>query len=782
MSLPIHQMNGRFRLLPEYSKLRDYIADWLLVYSDKVLKQKNFDNIPTLNLEGLQLYLVRRGTIIQTQNINEDYEKSLDLQKQFFLGIRQRGKVFETKSKLFFDRPWDWEEFDRLRRDLNVSKKNGTFRLWSMQGDKNLFLFLIYDLSKINEFKQSDKFKLASSPFIDYLKKFPIRIVLSLALGLVVLILFMYPLMTFHLCRYDIILGLILSAILLFTRDGISYLMTDWFNSLQEVEIKQKRNEMNKATLNFLTSFSDTTNDYGRKVAEQFRQNVKWNLLKQNQLDHLKSVAESDLYSNILLVSNIGVWELSDRFKVNSKELIDVFAEGFIQKLLGRSLTEPELSVLGNRAGIMDIWVKEGKRVSFMNNSMASSNDAEFRITSVSQNDIGLFWSGIVSENKEYAAYLVLHNNTLEMLKVFLKQLKAIKKSEYTYIFSDERNRILHQWGANSSEIENRFRMRQLSRLSDESSDWIQVTINHHAFGKKMFHVFTKRSQVLEALNRRQAQFKQILNLASCVAFVLLLLLVLRFRIQIAKVLNGLNKATKSDFDFHLAKFGWDETSQVLTSFNLINDKLHSNQQLSPFVAKEILDLFRDKEGRLQRELADNAVVMFSDIRSFTTLSEQQTPEEVVAMLNQYFEIWAETVSRYGGVIERFIGDAIQVIFFQTKVRNTQQAAIECAIKTREKIMEWNLARQARGEFVVKNGIGLATGDIRFTILGNSVKRHFVSQGEAVIKAEELEAISAYGKSTCIVSDRATMQLLDGQYDFIRWTHEDQLIFELKEE
>ena len=588
--------------------------------------------------------------------------------------------------------------------------------------------------------------------------------------------------MTFHLCRYDIILGLILSAILLFTRDGISYLMTDWFKSLQEVEIKQKRNEMNKETLNFLKSFSDTTNDYGRTVAEQFRKKVRWNLLKQNQLDHLKSVSDSDLYSNILLVSNIGVWELSDRFKVNSKELIDVFAEGFIQKLLGRPLTKSELSVFGNRAGIMDIWVKKAKRVSFMNNSMASSNDAEFRITSVSQNDIGLFWSGVVSDDKQYAAYLVLHNNTLEMLKVFLKQIKATNKLEYTYVFSDERNRILHQWGANSPEIENRFRMRQLSRLSNESSDWIQVTNNHHAFGKKMFHVFTKKSQVLEALNKRQAQFKQILSLTSCIAFVFLIFLVFRFRTQIAKVLNGLNKATKSDFNFHLSKFGWDETSQVLTSFNLINDKLHSNQQLSPFVAKEILDLFRDKEGRLQRELADNAVVMFSDIRSFTRLSEQQTPEAVVIMLNQYFEIWAETVSRYGGVIERFIGDAIQIVFFKSKVRNTQQAAIECAIKTREKIMEWNLEREARGEFGVKNGIGLATSDIRFTILGNSVKRHFVSQGEAVTKAEELEAISAYGKSTCIVTDRATMQVLDGQYDFIRWTHEDQLIFELKEE
>ena len=62
-------------------------------------------------------------------------------------------------------------------------------------------------------------------------------------------------------------------------------------------------------------------------------------------------------------------------------------------------------------------------------------------------------------------------------------------------------------------------------------------------------------------------------------------------------------------------------------------------------------------------EITDNASSTISDIRSFTTLSEQQSPEEVVEMLNQYFEIWSETVDQYGGIIERFIGDAIQVIF-----------------------------------------------------------------------------------------------------------------------
>lgn len=781
-SLEIHQTNGRFQLLPEYDVLRDQLADWLLENSKKVLEQKTFKGISKPNLKGLQLYLVRKGNVIDQYNMNSLSEADSDWQKQFFLGIRSKQEIFETKSKFFFDRPWSWDEFDRLRKSLNVAKKDGAFKLWSMQGDRNLFLFLIYDLSQISEIKNESKFSSNKIDAFNYVLSFPVRLTLSIACCLLIIICLIYPLTVFHLCRYDIILGLILFSILILMRDGISYLMNDWFNSREEIAIKQKRNEMSTKMLNLLQDFTEKTNAYGRKTGKLFQKNVNWDLLSRNDIAHLKIVAKSDLYTNLLLVSNIGIWELSNKFSVNSKELIDVFAMKFIEKLLDRELKPKELLILANRAGIMDIWVGEKNRNNFLRSSLAYANDAEFRITSVSESDIGLFWTGIVTPDKTYAAYLVLHNNTMEMLKVFLDQIEDSLKSEFTYVVSDRWNRLLHLWGVDSPEIENRYRMQQVHRLTNESSDWIKVELNHHAFGKKMISVYTKKSLILADLNNQKLKFYKILDLASSIAFLFLLLLLFRFKIQIAKVLNGLKQATNSDFNFNLREFGWDETSQVINSFNLISKKLHQNQQLSPFVAKEILDLFRAQDGQLQRELCDDAVVMFSDIRSFTTLSEQQSPEEVVRMLNQYFEIWSETVNRYGGVIERFIGDAIQVVFFRTRVKNTQQSAIECAIKTREKIMEWNIERHQRGEFVVKNGIGLASGNIRFTILGNSVKRHFVSQGEAVVRAEELEAISAYGKSSCIVSDRETMQLLDEQYDFIRWMHEDQLIFELKEE
>ena len=97
------------------------------------------------------------------------------------------------------------------------------------------------------------------------------------------------------------------------------------------------------------------------------------------------------------------------------------------------------------------------------------------------------------------------------------------------------------------------------------------------------------------------------------------------------------------------------------------------------------------------------------------------------------------------------------------------------------KILSWNYKRQQAGKFEVRNGIGISSGTISFTILGNSVKRHFVSQGKPVFKAEELEAISAYGRSSCIVSDIRTMEVLIDQYDFESWNYNKQTVYELKE-
>src|SRR5262249_4703716 len=89
--------------------------------------------------------------------------------------------------------------------------------------------------------------------------------------------------------------------------------------------------------------------------------------------------------------------------------------------------------------------------------------------------------------------------------------------------------------------------------------------------------------------------------------------------------------------------------------------------------------------------------VFFSDIRDFTKFSEGHTPEEVVAMLNEYFEVMVGLINRNGGVVDKFIGDAIMAIWGAPKTSDRDsQNAVKAALAMRVALAELNEKRIGR--------------------------------------------------------------------------------------
>ena len=152
-----------------------------------------------------------------------------------------------------------------------VAKTGKTFKLWSIQGSPDLFLLIIYDLSNIEEIQLSNDTKRKISLISQIIDEHPIRLVLSLLVVLLICLVLVYPLSAFQLCRYDILLGICLLAMIIFVRDGVNYVMQAWFNSQQEAVLKQKRNDMSSVTLELLNSFRNNTDEYGRKVGKLFQ-------------------------------------------------------------------------------------------------------------------------------------------------------------------------------------------------------------------------------------------------------------------------------------------------------------------------------------------------------------------------------------------------------------------------------------------------------------------------------------------------------------------------------
>ncbi len=139
--------------------------------------------------------------------------------------------------------------------------------------------------------------------------------------------------------------------------------------------------------------------------------------------------------------------------------------------------------------------------------------------------------------------------------------------------------------------------------------------------------------------------------------------------------------------------------------------------------------------------------VLFSDIRSFTTLTEELGPQGTVSLLNEYFTIMVDIVQAEGGMLDKFIGDAMMVIF-GTPISHDDDPdrAMRAAILMMTELKVFNDARKKRGMMPIDHGLGLNTDDIVSGNIGSPKRMDYTVIGDGVNLAARLEsACKKYG-------------------------------------
>jgi adenylate cyclase len=133
--------------------------------------------------------------------------------------------------------------------------------------------------------------------------------------------------------------------------------------------------------------------------------------------------------------------------------------------------------------------------------------------------------------------------------------------------------------------------------------------------------------------------------------------------------------------------------------------------------------------------------VLFSDIRDFTKFSEGHTPEEVVAMLNEYFEVMVAIINNNGGVVDKFIGDAIMAVWGAVNgTERDAQNAISAALQMRLALAELNERRGSRGQVPIKIGMGIHRGDAISGSIGSQKRMEYTVIGDTVNQASRVES------------------------------------------
>lgn len=170
-------------------------------------------------------------------------------------------------------------------------------------------------------------------------------------------------------------------------------------------------------------------------------------------------------------------------------------------------------------------------------------------------------------------------------------------------------------------------------------------------------------------------------------------------------------------------------------------------------VAQDLLDSGFALGGRRVQ-----ATVMFSDIRGFTALVENQSPEETIELLNTYYTLMFEAITAQGGVVNQMIGDGLMAIFGAPRpLADPPLAAARAALDMIEMIGLLNTERLAAGRPAIAIGVGMASGEVIAGYTGTQQRATYTCIGDTVNLAARLEAHTKQaGQAILLCGDTAT--------------------------
>lgn len=182
---------------------------------------------------------------------------------------------------------------------------------------------------------------------------------------------------------------------------------------------------------------------------------------------------------------------------------------------------------------------------------------------------------------------------------------------------------------------------------------------------------------------------------------------------------------------------------------------------LSPNIAERVMS--GQLEVRLGGQRVDECTVFNSDIRGFTAMSENSRPEELVEMLNGYFELMVDTIFKYEGTLDKFMGDGIMAIWGAPVVHPDDPIrSVYCALEMGTVLGDFNRARLERDQAPLAIGIGIHTGPLVAGYIGSSKALSYTVIGDVANTSARLCSVALAGQ---IVVSEMTHERLAGRFE-----------------
>jgi adenylate cyclase len=230
---------------------------------------------------------------------------------------------------------------------------------------------------------------------------------------------------------------------------------------------------------------------------------------------------------------------------------------------------------------------------------------------------------------------------------------------------------------------------------------------------------------------------------------------------QIQVLSDAARKVGYGDLDVHVSVNSKDELGELAEEFNKMTQHLREKMQMQKFVSPLTVDMIRNsvrRKGMKQKAARREVAVLFSDVRKFSTIAERLAPEDIVKLINVYFDIQALIIEKHNGIVDKFMGDQIMAIFQDEQMAdNTLTAAVDI----QRKIKQINQERRSKRLITLEVGIGINNG---FAVLGNmgsTNRMDYTVIGDVVNVASRLCADAEAGQ---IITSYDLARRVDGSY------------------
>ncbi len=212
---------------------------------------------------------------------------------------------------------------------------------------------------------------------------------------------------------------------------------------------------------------------------------------------------------------------------------------------------------------------------------------------------------------------------------------------------------------------------------------------------------------------------------------------------------------------------GGRETRELGFAFNQMVDGLRERDLVkdtfSRYVTKQVADEILKNPGQIGvGGIKKEVTILFSDIRGFTTFSERNSPEEVIARLNEYLSAMVDVIFKYEGTLDKYIGDAIMAVFGSPLAHDDDPLrAVRTAYEMQQEVDKLNAKWRSEGKEPIRIGIGVNTGEVIAGNIGDLRRMEYTVIGDSVNLAARIEGLTKDFSCGTIISHSTYVKVID---------------------